>query len=728
MNIFTVILIACAAVPAVSGRDIVLSNEQVELRFEGTTGQWRELRMRSGQALLDGAEPANSILIGYGGQTVDPVRRMDMWSVRGVQTGGAGVRLTGHKRSVSGSKTRLALEQSDGDWRIEQEFALEGAVVERRVRLVWKGSNPVLLRWIDLRTPSEPAAPGALLEAPGYPAILHQPLAELPMGKWPVPEDRPDRDAPAWRMGLFTTTAAERNILIWPFDRDIPAVASVHRGTNGVWINHRLFASRRLRENESITAGTQYVRVAGADLKQALREFQPFWAKAGIAPQHDVPEWARTARIYEAHLGPYRTLTPYPDVETLARDLPRIRAMGFNVIQLMPRMPYPSYSVHDYLDIQTHYAPEAGLRAMVKTAHGLGLKVILDVIMHGVADEAARKPGGVPAHPYTKEHPEWFSRNEDGKLGRTYTWAFDHANSGFQDFIVAVFLDYIRKLDVDGFRVDAVTWNFFPNWAEGLAYPGYKSIYASAGMFDRVRREATRIKPELLFVTESSGPLFHTAFDLTYNYDELWMYGGLLPVKRGTNPRGGTKVPIDAHRMAEWLELRKLALPPTLGRVHQADSHDTKQSTNLFNREIFGEAGMRLVFAWCAFLDGGIMNFTGAEHGLEEHYKAILDVRGRLRVLETGDIDYLGAQPSNNRVFAPIRRSGAEWAMPVLSFSDAPVSTTLQLRNLGLKSDVKYTLREAFSGETREGTGKELSTLLLDLPPYAVQVWTEAKK
>ena len=192
-----------------------------------------------------------------------------------------------------------------------------------------------------------------------------------------------------------------------------------------------------------------------------------------------------------------------------------------------------------------------------------------------------------------------------------------------------------------------------------------------------------------MFVTESSGPLFHTSFDLTYNYDELWMYGGLLPVKPGTAPRGGRKVLIDARQMAEWLELRKLALPPSLGRVHQADSHDTKQTTGLFNRQIFGETGQRLVFAWCAFLDGGLMNFTGAEQGLEEQYKAILAVRDRHRALTAGDIDYLGAEPSNNRVFAPIRRTGTEWAMPVLSFSAAPLTTTLQLRKLRLKPGAK---------------------------------------
>ena len=679
---------------------------------------------------MDGAETQDSIAITYGGKTVDPERRRDQWSVVGASTAGAAVKLVAHETSKAGGKVTLKLRQIEGDWQIDQEFALElaGATLERRVRLTWKGRDEVLLRSIDLRTPSQQPVAGAVLEAPGYSGILHQRLVDLPMGNWPALEDnRPDRDAPAWRMGLFVTSTAQRNLLVWPFDREIPTVGSVHRGERGVWFNHRLYAPCRLRQNQSMAAGTQYVRVAGADLRQALREFQTFWAKAGIAPQRQAPEWARTARLFEVHLGPYRGLTPYPDVDALARDLPRIQAMGFNVIQIMPRMPYPSYSVHDYRDIETHYAPEARLRAMVKRAHELGLKVILDVIMHGVADKGAQNAGGTPSHAWTREHPEWFSRTEEGRLARTYTWAFDHANASFQDFMAEVFRDYVLKLDVDGFRVDAVTWNFFPNWAPDLGRPGYKSIYASAGLFERIRRETSKIKPEMLFVTESSGPLFHTSFDLTYNYDELWMYGGLLPVLPGKALRGGKSIQINTRQMAEWLELRKLALPPALGRVHQSDSHDTKQATNYFNREIFGEDGMRVVFAWCAFLDGGLMNFVGAEQGLEEHFRKVLELRGRYRALQSAEVDYPGAEPSSDRVFAPIRWSGAEWALPVLSFSATPVKTTLQLGKLGLKPGVKYTLRESFSGATREGTGKELSTISLELPAYAVQLWTVSK-
>lgn len=48
--------------------------------------------------------------------------------------------------------------------------------------------------------------------------------------------------------------------------------------------------------------------------------------------------------------------------------------------------PFPNYRVVDY-SIEAHYAPERDLRRMVDRAHRLGLKVLLDVVMHGVVAE-----------------------------------------------------------------------------------------------------------------------------------------------------------------------------------------------------------------------------------------------------------------------------------------------------------------------------------------------------
>ena len=70
----------------------------------------------------------------------------------------------------------------------------------------------------------------------------------------------------------------------------------------------------------------------------------------------------------------------------MTADLGRIVALGFDVIQLMPRQPYPSYNVHDYNDVDTTYGGEEALAVLVQRAHELGLRVVLDVVLHGVLD------------------------------------------------------------------------------------------------------------------------------------------------------------------------------------------------------------------------------------------------------------------------------------------------------------------------------------------------------
>src|SRR5581483_11179147 len=324
--------------------------------------------------------------------------------------------------------------------------------------------------------------------------------------------------------------------------------------------------------------------------------------------------------------------------------------------------------------------------------------------------------------------PDWFSYNEDGSMAKTYTWAFDHASPSFQDFVVRVHEEYVRRLDVDGFREDALTWNSFPNWAKDLSRPGYESFFASAPMFDKVRQRLRSLKPEILFYTDTQGPLYETCFDLSYNYDEQPFYQALLPLLSRRGYVAGHPLPrkITAREMAEWLQMRRLAFPAGWRKVHHVDSHDsyTWGGLGMFRKEAFGVEGARLLFAFCVFLDGGIMNYAGAETGSEEFYRKVLAIRESMPALREGTCDYLAVCPSNDRVLAPLRRLGSHWALPVLSFSAEPIRTVLPLDTLRLKPQGTYTLTEVFSGAERVGKGKELSRLAVELPPYAVQIWT----
>jgi 1,4-alpha-glucan branching enzyme len=74
-------------------------------------------------------------------------------------------------------------------------------------------------------------------------------------------------------------------------------------------------------------------------------------------------------------------------VRDLINDLDQIADFGFTCIQLMPKQPYPSYNIHDFWDIDTSYGNKDEIKELVTKAHKLGIKVILDILLHGVLDK-----------------------------------------------------------------------------------------------------------------------------------------------------------------------------------------------------------------------------------------------------------------------------------------------------------------------------------------------------
>ena len=624
--------------------EIRFANQKIELRFSRSTGRWLALYdLTNGrQVMSEGQHLASVVLTTDGRKTA--ANWVEPWgSLARISQGadlldttsiGPKLKLVKWGEQRSGDMVWLTLDTEEGGWRIQQLYGMPagGDTVTRRLRLTWNGEDETLLRSVELRTPWQAISKDSVLEAPGYPAVLHQRVDRIRPGPW----REVDGDVPGNRAGLLVFRQGGSNLLIWGFDRSIPSHVSVNRGDWGVGVTQRLFSSCRVRKGQTIEAGTQYLRLQQGPLHDALARFQQFWDEAGVRRIGKTPPWGLDARIYEVHVGtwiwggPY---APYPNIAALTNDLPRIAGLGFNIVQLMPAEPYPCYAVHDYLDIDTQYAPVADLRKMVERAHQLGLKVLLDVVMHGVIDKRSpRIVGKFDVHPYLTNHPDWFLYTEDGRVATTYSWALDQASPGFQEFMVEALSQYVRKLDVDGFRLDALTWNFFPNWAKDLPRPGYASIYGSVPLFDKVREQVRRIKPDLLFYTETQGPIYQTGFDLSYNYDEQPFYAALLPLvsKRGYVSTGPVlERKLSARELGEWLDMRQLAFPAGWRKVHHVDSHDSFSwgGLGLFRREAFGVEGVRLLFAYCALVDGGVMNYAKAETGSEEFYRKVLAVR-----------------------------------------------------------------------------------------------------
>jgi len=161
---------------------------------------------------------------------------------------------------------------------------------------------------------------------------------------------------------------------------------------------------------------------------------------------------------------------------TAAADLPRVAAMGFDVVYLPPIHPIgevnrkgPNNSLtagpddvgspwaigsadggHDA--IHPRLGTEADFEAFVAEAERLGLEVALDLALQCAPD-----------HPWAAAHPEWFTVLPDGAIAYAenppkkyqdiYPLDFDHDPDGLQAEVLRVVRHWVR-LGVEIFRVD----------------------------------------------------------------------------------------------------------------------------------------------------------------------------------------------------------------------------------------------------------------------------------
>jgi glycosidase len=428
----------------------------------------------------------------------------------------------------------------------------------------------------------------------------------------------------------------------------------------------------------------------------------------------------------------------YPTPAALEADLERIQALGFDVVQLMPRHPYPSYNVHDHADVTTTYGDEDEVRSLVVACHRRGMRVLLDVIMHGVVDRevvdetvAAVRAGPYAdrlgdgtidylsrhaedvawsrhiveyapywreaspvRHPLPDAHPGWFMRDSAGGITRRYTKAFDLAHPGWQAYFLDACAALVERLGVDGYRVDAPTYNDFASWAPRRAGRASDGAMASLGLLHALRTRLRAMRPDLAVYTEPTGALFRAAADATYNYDEHWLVESLLGSPRTADE---WRLVRSARELGRWLQDRDAALPPGSTVIHHIDSHDSiwwRLPGAQWRRERFGRDAAVALLAVFALTGGGYMTFMGGEDGIEAELRRVHDLRRRLPEL-SGTADHAAASASSDDVLVVLRAAGGHAALVAVNLAAEPVVCDLALRDRPLGT----TLFDAWNGE-----------------------------
>jgi glycosidase len=756
---------------------LAFGNGKLELHFSLRNGQWIGCMDPVIGQWCVGNEDLDqpTLILRVNGERIDPgvVRNSRVYDLKGAQEIGAETVYKGHHAICLDREVALEISVQEGDWILTSIFHLspQSDTFSRDLRLTYLGQDEALLRDVCMIVPQVSVGEDreTFVEAPDYPVKSHFPLTELPTGIWEGLESRtlsePGKvqhsiDAPGSVVGLVALhhPQSERSLLCWPHSTSEYSIMEILRENGHINIIQWLFLADRFTNGHTVQAGRQYIQLTHGSWEDTMKRFQQWYGTIGLRVPADRPDWCRGVAIYEVHVGnaPFKdhvNYEPYPTVADLTEDLPRIADLGFEVIQVMPHWPFCGYTVHDYVDIEVQYGDEDQLKAMVRKAHELGLKVILDVVLHGCADkeiirwdmehfgsyydfifkewlrfadEHAR---------YRDEYPHWFMKDEQGEIARVYTWAFDPANRSYQDFMIEVLKGYISELGVDGFRFDAPTWNCMPNWDSGLPYRASASYYGAFHLLMRVREAMKAFHPDVLLYTEPSGPLFRQSMDVNYNYDSEWLTGSAMEVvsKRGyAGARMYGEGRIKAKEIARWLHFQRLALPTDSITVQHLDSHDTFWWGELaqFRHEAFGLEASRALFAMFAMQGGGIMNYVGAERGSEAFYRRLLHLRQNHPVLRYGECDFLAIESNHDMVLPLLRTYQGDHAIPVINLVDEEVDVTLELpvSRMGIGQSTEYSVRDLFNEEglhleeSERFSMKALKKIQVNMQAYGVRI------
>ena len=171
------------------------------------------------------------------------------------------------------------------------------------------------------------------------------------------------------------------------------------------------------------------------------------------------PDWPgrpwREAVLYELHVG---TCGGFGGV---ARELPRLAALGITAIELMPIADFPGRRNWGYDGVLT-YAPDAAygtpdeLKALVDAAHDHGLMIFLDVVYNHFG----------PDGNYLNKYAPVFFRDD---VHTPWGPAIDFRRDEVRRFFTENALYWLMEYRFDGLRLDAVHAISESSWLDEMA-------------------------------------------------------------------------------------------------------------------------------------------------------------------------------------------------------------------------------------------------------------------
>jgi glycosidase len=305
--------------------------------------------------------------------------------------------------------------------------------------------------------------------------------------------------------------------------------------------------------------------------------------------QLNTPDWAHNATIYEINV---RQFSADGKFSSVTKQLPRLKAMGIDIIWLMPIHPIgvknrkgslgSYYAVKDYQKVNEEFGDLNDFKFLVKEAHKLGMHVIIDwVANHSSPDNVWIEQGSL----------DWYTLDSTGNVQPTIgtDWwdvaDLNYENPTMRKEMISSMKYWLTEADIDGFRCDVAGWVPLDFWMEA-------------------RTELQTVKPIFMLAEAEEVPL-HDAFEMTYG----WNFHHIMnKIAKGES---------DATAIREYLANNKY--PANAYRMNFTSNHD-ENSWNGTEMERMGDARFAMAVL-ASTIEGMPLVYNGQETSLDRRLK-----------------------------------------------------------------------------------------------------------
>ena len=192
---------------------------------------------------------------------------------------------------------------------------------------------------------------------------------------------------------------------------------------------------------------------------------RPFaWTDGDFSPKKDL-------FIYECHIGMAQEEGRIGTYREFRENvLPRIKALGYNTIQIMAVMEHPyyasfGYQVTNFFAASSRYGTPEELKELINAAHGMGIAVLLDIVHSHAAPNSREGINQFDGTDY-----QYFHAGDKGNHSAWGTKCFDYGKTEVLHFLLSNLKFWQTEYHFDGFRFDGVTSMLYHDHGLGTSF------------------------------------------------------------------------------------------------------------------------------------------------------------------------------------------------------------------------------------------------------------------